>query len=236
MGPVGLVTGMSREDSLQGGVTVGRVRYGVSMSLDGYVAGERQSVAHPLGEGGERLHEWMRKLAVWREAAGLEGGELNSNTEVLEEGETEGAIIMGRNMFGGGTGPWSDDPPWIGWWGDDPPMHLPVFVLTHYPRPRLELKGNNSFTFVTDGIVSALEQARAVAGDRDVAIWGGGHTAAQYLSQGLIDEMDLHVVPELLGGGVRLFDLVDAARVRLEQVRVREGPGVVHLRYRVTAR
>ena len=215
---------------------MGRVLYGVSMSLDGYVAGPRQSVANPLGEGGDLLHEWMRKLAVWRQAAGLEGGEVNSNTDVVEEDEPEGAIIMGRSMFGGGPGPWSDDPPWTGWWGDDPPMHLPVFVLTHYPRPRLDLAGNNSFTFVTDGIESALAKARAVAGDRDVGIWGGGHTAAQYLSRGLVDEVDIHLVPVLMGGGVRLFDLVDPARVHLEQKRVREGPGVVHLRYGVTPR
>jgi dihydrofolate reductase len=211
---------------------VGRVLYDASMSLDGYVAGDQQSVVNPLGRGGERLHEWMMKLAAWREAAGLEGGEVNSDSGVLEEEDTEGAIIMGRNMFGGGPGPWRDDPPWTGWWGDDPPFHKPVFVLTHFPRPRLELKGGNTFTFVTDGIESALAQAREAAGDRDVGI-GGGHTAAQYLSRGLIDQVTISLVPVLLGGGVRLFDLVNAANVRLEQVRVREGAGVVHLTYRI---
>lgn len=211
---------------------MGKVLYDVSMSLDGYVAGPNQSREHPLGVGGELLHEWMRTLSVWRQAAGLEGGEVNPNSAVLEEAD-EAAVIMGRNMFGGGPGPWPTDPPWTGWWGDDPPFHCPVFVLTHHPRPPLQCHGGTTFTFVTDGIESALTQAREAARDGNIGI-GGGTTAAQYLSHGLIDEVTIHLVPLLLGSGVRLMDLVDRTAVRLEQIAVRDGPGVVHIRYRVT--
>jgi dihydrofolate reductase len=142
-----------------------------------------------------------------------------------------GAHLMGRNMFGGGPGPWGEDP-WDGWWGDEPPFHAPVFVLTHHAREPLEKKGT-TFTFVTDGIESALEQAREAAGEQDVAVAGGASVAQQYLRAGLLDELELHVVPILLGGGTRLFDNLGGEDVRLESTRVVEAPGVTHLAYRV---
>jgi len=141
-----------------------------------------------------------------------------------------GAIVMGRNMFGGGPGPWGEDP-WTGWWGEEPPFHVPVFVLTHHQREPLEMEGGTTFHFVTDGIESALEQASSAAGERDVNVAGGGEVARQYLAAGLIDEMWLHVVPILLGAGAPLFDETTAGAA-LEQVRVVEAPGVAHLRYR----
>jgi dihydrofolate reductase len=210
-----------------------RLRYSTSMSLDGFVAGPDQSREHPLGVGGERLHEWMRALAVWRRNAGREGGEENASTAVLEAGgENIGAIVMGRNMFGGGPGPWGDDP-WCGWWGDDPPFHMPVFVLTHHPREPLVLQGGTSFTFVCDGIAAALALARDASDGRDVAVSGGAGVAKQYLAAGLIDEIQIHLVPVLLGAGVRLFDTPPAAAITLEQVQVVDAPGVTHLTYRL---
>ena len=138
---------------------MGKVRYGASVSLDGYAAGADQSVDHPLGVHGELLHEWMRELAAWRKQAGLEGGIENESTEKIAPTGRTGALIMGRNMFGGGPGPWSEEQPWNGWWGDDPPFHLPVFVLTNHPRPPLHMAGGTSFTFVQEGIEAALELA-----------------------------------------------------------------------------
>jgi dihydrofolate reductase len=209
-----------------------RLRYTTSMSLDGFVAGTDQSREHPLGVGGEQLHVWMRALAAWRRNAGLEGGEVNASTAVFEAGgENVGALVMGRNMFGGGPGPWGDDP-WRGWWGEDPPFHLPVFVLTHHPREPLVLRGGTSFTFC-DGIAAALALARDAADGRDVAVSGGAGVAKQYLAAGLIDEIQIHLVPALLGAGVRLFDGPPASPAPLEQVLVVEAPGVTHLTYRV---
>ncbi|HEX5610288.1 MAG TPA: dihydrofolate reductase family protein [Solirubrobacterales bacterium] len=211
-----------------------RVRFQISVSLDGFVAGPNPSQADPLGEGGEALHEWVIKLAAWRKPHGREGGETNASSAVVEEGiENIGATIMGRKMFGGGPGPWGEDP-WEGWWGDDPPFRHPVFVLTHHAREPLAKEGGTSFTFVTDGIESALEQARAAAGEKDVAIAGGAEAAQQYLAAGLIDEMMLNVVPILLGGGTRLFDNLGDAAVGLEQIEVIEAPDVAHLRYRAS--
>jgi dihydrofolate reductase len=202
------------------------------MSLDGFVAGPNQSVEHPLGERGELLHAWMRELAVWQELAGVEGvGVENTSTSVLErEDDNVGAIIMGRNMFGGGPGPWPEDP-WNGWWGQDPPFHLPVFVLTRYPRTPLVMEGDTTFTFVTDGTDAALEQARAAAHGRDVALSGGGSTARQYLAAGDVDEVTIHLAPVLLGRGVRLFD-GESLPVQLVQTAVVAAPGVTHLTYR----
>ena len=210
-----------------------RLLYSVSMSLDGFVAGPDQSPENPLGVGGERLHDWMRELAVWRKGAGLEGGVTNGSTAVLERDDNEGAIIMGRNMFGGGTGPWGD-PAWGGWWGDDPPFHRPVFVLTHHARKPLECRGGTSFTFVTEGIAAAWDMAREAAHGRNVAISGGAGVARQYLAAGLIDQIEIHLVPTLLGRGVRLFDGPDLAALSIEQVRVIDAPGVTHVTYRVT--
>jgi len=212
---------------------VSRLRFQISVSLDGFVAGPNPSQEEPLGERGEELHEWVLKLAAWRKPHGREGGEVNASSAVFEESlQNVGATIMGRNMFGGGPGPWGDDP-WDGWWGDDPPFHHPVFVLTHHERERLDKQGANSFTFVTDGIESALEQAKAAAAGKDVALAGGAEVAQQYLVAGLIDELLLNVVPVLLGSGTRLFEnLGDVAKVGLGQVRVVDAPGVAHLIYR----
>ncbi len=167
-------------------------RFQMAVSLDGYVAGPNQSEQDPLGVGGMRLHEWVFDLEAWRKQMGLEGGEVNASTPVVEEAQANvGAVVMGRNMFGGGPGPWRHDPPWTGWWGDDPPYHVPVFVLTHHAREPLEMEGGTTFTFVTDGMGSALEQARAAAGDMDVLLGGGADVANQSLRAGLIDEFEL---------------------------------------------
>ena len=211
---------------------MGKLTLDISMSLDGYIAGPNQTLEEPLGEGGEGLHEWVFGLKSWRERHGLAGGETNVDSEVVEESiRNTGATVMGRRMFSGGEGPWQDDPNADAWWGDDPPFHHPVFVLTHHAREPLTKQGGTTFTFVTDGIQAALEQARAAAGDRDVAVAGGADVAQQYLKAGLLDELQLHLVPVLLGDGVRLLDLTGAPR-RLERTRVIESPtGVTHLRY-----
>jgi dihydrofolate reductase len=211
-----------------------RLRCHISISLDGFVAGPNQSEQNPLGEGGEGLHDWVVQLAAWREAHGRQGGEVNASTRITEESiENIGAAVMGRNMFGPiGGGPWGDGQ-WKGWWGDNPPYHYPVFVVTHHPRDPVEMEGATTFHFVTDGIESALEQARRAAGDKDVFLLGGGQIIRQYLAAGLLDELELHVVPVLLGGGSRIFDNLGEAGVQLEQVRAVEAPGVAHLKYRV---
>jgi dihydrofolate reductase len=202
----------------------------ISMSLDGFVAGPNQSVENPLGEGGMRLHEWVLGLDSWRAQQGLEGGERNADAEVGEEVvEGVGAYIMGRRMFGGGGGPW--DETWTGWWGEGPPYHTPVFVLTHHPRDPLPMQGGTTFVFVTDGIESALEQARGAAGDQDVAIAGGAGAVQQYLAAGLLDELYLHVVPIVLGAGERLLE--DVGDPTLEPVKVVASPAVTHVKYRV---
>jgi len=204
----------------------------ISVSLDGYVAGPNQSQEEPLGEGGEGLHDWVVALKAWREAAGMDGGEENANSPVVrDEYANVGAEIMGRGKFGPATrGPWGDEP-WQGWWGDDPPFRKPVFVLTHHEREPLTLT-DTTFTFVTDGIQSALRQAKEAAGDKDVFIGGGADTINQYLATGLVDEVELHVVPLVLGGGARLFDGVGPG-LSLELLRTVEAPGVTHLKYRV---
>lgn len=210
-----------------------KFRLNIAMSLDGFVAGPNQSVENPLGIGGERLHDWAVALAAWRKPHGLEGGEVNASTRVVEESlENVGAVLMGRNMFGGHPGPWGDDP-WNGWWGDNPPFHKPVFVLTHHPRPPLSMQGGTTFTFVTDGIESALQQATKAAGGRDVVLAGGANIAQQYLAGRLIDEVNISLVPILLRSGERLFENLGAAELQLEQIRAFEAPGVTHLRYRV---
>ncbi len=213
-----------------------RLRFQISISLDGFAAGPNQSEEHPLGEGGEALHDWVIALAAWRRPHGREGGEVNASTPVFEEmTDGVGATIMGRNMFGGGPGPWGEEP-WNGWWGDEPPFHTPVFVLTHHEREPLELKGGTTFHFVGDGIESALAQAKEAAGSKDVAIGGGADALQQYLAAGLVDRFWLNVVPVLLGAGTRLFDeRVAASGVAFEQVRAVEAPGVAHLEYRCAA-
>jgi dihydrofolate reductase len=209
-----------------------RLRFKISMSLDGFVAGPQQSVDNPLGIGGERLHEWVVRLAAWRSMVGLEGGEVNESTAVVEESVANiGATVMGRNMFGGHPGPWNPRSPWNGWWGDNPPFHHPVFVLTHHPRQPLTLEGGTTFTFVTDGIAAALEQARRAAAGKDVTLAGGASTAQQYLVAGLVDEMEINLAPTLLGGGERLFDGVGDDLRGLELVRAVATPRVTHLKF-----
>ena len=205
----------------------------ISMSLDGFVAGPSPTPEHPLGVGGEQLHEWALGLAGWRESHGESGGRTGQDDDIMRESVARnGAVIMGRNMFGPGPGPWGEEP-WQGWWGDDPPFHKPVFVLTHHERKPLQLS-DTTFTFVTDGPESALEQARVVAGEKDILVAGGGSAIQQYLRTGLLDELFLHVAPVLLGGGVRLFDNLDGAEMKLEPVEVLGSPVVTHLRYRLS--
>jgi dihydrofolate reductase len=214
---------------------VAKFRFQISISADGFIAGPNPSEDNPLGKGGEQLHEWAFKLAAWREPHGREGGEVNASTPVMEEAlDNVGATVMGRNMFGGGPGPWGEDP-WDGWWGNDPPFHAPVFVLTHHEREPLEKQGGTTFTFVTDGVESALEQAKRAAGGKDVSLGGGADVAQQYLVAGLIDELELNVAPVLLGGGTRLFDNLAGSDLALEQVRAIEAPGVTHIKYAVSA-
>jgi dihydrofolate reductase len=211
---------------------MGKVTFQISVSLDGFVAGPNQSAQNPIGEGGMDLHQWVFGLDAWRKTHGQEGGETNISSKVLDEAvENIGATVMGRNMFGPIRGPWDGDP-WNGWWGDDPPFHHPVFVLTHHAREPVAMDGGTTFTFVTDGIQSALEQAKAAAGpDKDVSVAGGASAIQQFLNAGLVDDFELHVVPLLLGDGERLLDGVD---VNLERTRVLESPsGVTHLKFRV---
>lgn len=200
-----------------------RVQLDITMSLDGFVAGPNDGPELPLGAGGERLHEWVYPLASWREPHGLEGGETNSSSEVLDESlQAAGAIVVGKRMFDNAGG-----------WGDNPPFHMPVFVLTHTAREALAKDGGTTFTFVTEGVKSAVEQAKAAAGDKNVSVGGGASTAQQCLRAGLLDELQIHVAPLLLGGGVRLFDDLGGEGIELEVTRVIESPGVTHLRYRV---
>lgn len=209
-----------------------RLRVHISVSLDGYVAGPRQSEQQPLGAGGEALHEWAIELQAFREPHGMAGGIVNASTPILaEELANVGAEIMGRGKFGPPRGgPWGADP-WRGWWGDSPPFHKPVFVLTHHEREPLTLS-DTTFSFVTGGIGSALEQARRAAGGKDVTVGGGADVINQYLAAGLVDEIELHVVPVLLGDGARLFERVGYG-LRLELLRAAEAPGVLHLKYRI---
>ena len=196
----------------------------MSISLDGFVAGPDQSMDDPLGKRGQELHGWHIGDPRATEA---------DETAAQWLLRPRGAYVMGRNMFGPvGGGPWGDEQ-WTGWWGDNPPYHYPVFIVTHYSRDPVEMEGGTTFHYVTDGIESALGQAKRAAGGKDVMLWGGGQVAQQYLAAGLLDELELHVVPVLLGGGSRLLDNLGDADVRLEQVRAVEAPGVTHLKYRI---
>jgi dihydrofolate reductase len=209
-----------------------KLRFKIAMSLDGFVAGPNQSVQNPLGIGGGRLHEWAFQLAEFRALHGLEGGEVNESSPVVEQSLANiGATVMGRNMFGGHPGPWDAKNPWNGWWGVNPPFHHSVFVLTHHARAPLELEGGTSFTFVTTGIEAALEQARQAAGGKDVSLAGGAHAAQQYLAAGLVDEMEINLAPTLLGRGERLFDGVGDDLHGLELVRTVAAPKVTHLKF-----
>jgi dihydrofolate reductase len=213
---------------------VGKVFADISMSLDGFVAGPDPSMEDPLGKGGERLHDWALNLESFKRIHGQEGGERGTDSDVLAERfEHTGATIMGRRMFSGGFGfgPWEDDPNPDGWWGDEPPFRVKVFVLTHHPREKVEMRGGTSFIFVTDGFESALEQARAAAEDQNVSVAGGAETIQEALALGCLDEIEVHVVPLLLGGGTRLFG--EGKLKQLEPTRVIDSPTVTHVRYRV---
>ena len=214
-----------------------QVKLDISMSLDGYVAGPNPTLELPLGKGGMGLHEWVFGLESFRSRHGGEGGEGGPDDAVVAEGlRTQGAVIMGRKMFSGGSGPWESDPNAGGWWGDEPPFEVPVFILTHHAREQVVTGAKTSFNFVTGGIEEALAQAQAVAGNRDVLIAGGGDVAQQYLRAGLLDEIQIHLVPIFLGSGVRLFDGIAPDTVALEAERVvAASPGVTHLRFRVAA-
>ena len=208
-----------------------KVRFTITMSVDGYVAGPEQSAEDPLGKGGLTLHEWFFPTRSFREMTGADGGDTGVDDQHVRAWNANiGAHIMGRNMFGPIRGDWGDDS-WRGWWGDEPPYHAPVFVLTHHARAPLEMDGGTTFHFVTDGIEAALERAAGAAGDKDVAIAGGASTAQQYLRAGLVDEMELHVVPVVLGGGERLFANLDGGPSGFECVELVSSPAVAHYRY-----
>jgi dihydrofolate reductase len=210
---------------------MGKVFCDLSMSLDGYVAGPDQTLEEPLGRGGERLHEWAFRLKIFRETHGMSGGETGPDDDVAREWlDGSGAVVMGRRMFSGGDGPWEQDPNAAGWWGDEPPFHAPVFIVTHHPREPVTKEGGTSYTFVTDGIEAAVAQAHAAAGDKNVQVGGGGSVVQQVLKAGLLDELNVHLIPVLLGaGGVRLLDGLDPTELELK--RVVESPDVTHLRY-----
>jgi dihydrofolate reductase len=209
---------------------MGKVRGQISISLDGFVAGRNQSLENPIGEGGMRLHDWVFATSSWRRQQGQDGGVGGADSDVADEVmQGVGAYIMGRKMFGGGSGPWDEE--WKGWWGDEPPYHTPVFVLTHHPRAPLAMLGGTTFTFVTDGIASALEQARVAAADQDVSIAGGASAIRQYLAAGSLDELYLHIVPVILGAGERLFE--DVGDPILEPIEVVASTAVTHIKYRI---
>jgi dihydrofolate reductase len=191
----------------------------LGISLDGFIAGPDQSREDPLGIGGERLHTWMFN-------------EPEANADVIAAITAPGAFIMGRNMFCPIRGAWSGE--WNGWWGEDPPYHAPVFVLTHYPREPVVMQGGTTFTFVTDGIQSAMSQALAATTNGDIAIAGGASTVRQFLGAGLIDELRLHIAPVLLGAGERLFDGMTDLAADPVAVSGNSGPdGVTHITYRI---
>jgi dihydrofolate reductase len=215
---------MAPDDDLERRCVMGIVTAHMSMSLDGFIAGPNAGVGNPLGDGGARIQQWMFNLASFREIQGLTGGQTNKDDEELRERfAPTGAVVMGRRMFDEGEEPW----------GDNPPFHMPVFVITHESRDRLVKEGGTMFTFVTDGIESALEQAKAAAGDKNVNIAGGAATVQQFIKAGLLDELEIHLAPILFGEGIRLFEQMGPERVELENIRVVASPQVTHLRYRV---
>ncbi len=201
-----------------------------AITLDGFSAGPNQSLEHPLGVNGPEMMGWFFPTRVFTAMHGNgSGGETGTDNRIAEQGfEGIGAWILGRNMFGPVRGPWPDEN-WKGWWGDEPPYHTPVFVLTHHPRPPLQMAGGTEFRFVTDGIHSALEQAFAAAGGRDVRVGGGVATVRQYLRERLIDEMHLAVRPVLLGAGERLFDGIDLRALGYECAETVHGERAMHV-------
>jgi dihydrofolate reductase len=227
--------GRPRHTTTDPEATMAKLKFSITMSLDGYVAGPRQSLENPLGEGGVGLHEWAFATRSFRSAHGQEGGETGVDNDLAMAWSTNiGATIMGRNMFGPVRGSWGDEA-WTGWWGDDPPFHTPVFVLTHHSREPLEMQGGTTFHFVTDGIEAALERAMETANGQDVAIGGGADVAQQYLRARLIDEMQVHVVPVLLGSGSRLFENLDGGLSAYTCVSLVSSPAAAHYTYVTTA-
>jgi dihydrofolate reductase len=206
----------------------------IAVSLDGYMAGPNQSEENPLGEGGEGLHEWIFKLASFRSEHGMgDGGDTGVSDDVVRETRQNiGAVVMGRNMFGPVRGAWPDED-WKGWWGEDPPFHCPVYVLTHHQRDPFELENGNTFHFVTEGLEKAMTEAREAADDQDVSIGGGASTLQQAIAAGYLDEVVVHQVPILLGGGERLFDHLAAGAAKVELTDVVEGAEALHLTYRL---
>jgi dihydrofolate reductase len=212
---------------------MGKVVAEITVSLDGFAAGPNPTLEEPLGQGGDKLHEWAYPLKSFREPHGLPGGETGPDDDLLAESvRATGAVVMGRRMFSGGAGPWEDDANANGWWGDEPPFHKPVFVLTHHARKPLVLEGT-TFTFVTDGLGSAIDDARAAAAEQDVLVAGGAETIDQGINARLVDELQLHIAPVLLGSGTSLFDGVTPQLPRFEVAQVLESPLVTHIRYRV---
>src|SRR6185503_14306458 len=200
-----------------------------AVSLDGFAAGPSQSQQHPLGVRGEELMEWFFPTRVFQKMYGAGDGEAGVDNAVAEQGfEGLGAWILGRNMFGPVRGPWPDES-WKGWWGEEPPYHTPVFVLTHHPRAPLRMKGGTEFRFVTDGIRSALDQAKEAAAGRDVRIGGGVSTVRQYLREGLIDELHLAMRPVLLGAGENLLAGIDARALGYECAKHVAGERAMHV-------
>jgi dihydrofolate reductase len=203
---------------------MGKVSADMTVSLDGFIAGPGARPGNPLGDTGARVHDWMKAATAWRERAGFAGGTTNRDSEVVNEWfRSYGAVVMGRNMFDTGEVPW----------GDNPPFRAPVFVLTNRARDRLVREGGTTFTFVTDEIESALEQARDVAADKNVDIAGGADVLQQFIKAGLLDELQIHFAPVLLADGIRLFDQLGPDDLELEPTRVIASPRVTHVRYRV---
>ena len=199
------------------------------VSLDGYGAGREQSLAAPLGRGGEQLHAWAWPTRTFRAVHGESGGSTGGDDDFAAASFANvGAWILGRNMLGPVRGPWPDDR-WKGWWGDEPPYHVPVFVLTHHARAPLAMAGGTTFYFVTDGIEAALERARAAAAGGDVRIGGGVATVRQYLLAGLVDEMHLALTPALLGGGEALFAGIDLTALGFAVVRHAATENALHV-------
>lgn len=202
---------------------------GFTLSIDGYGAGPDQSLANPLGVGGVELHKWMTPTRTFKEVHGSEGGTRGVDDDFTRRGfEDVGAWILGRNMFGPVRGPWPDES-WRGWWGENPPYHVPVFVLTHHPRPPLEMEGGTVFHFVTDGAEAALQRAREAAGDKDVRIGGGAATIRQYLRAGGIDEMHIAIAPVLLGRGESLLEAIDLPALGFEVIEHVPGQAATHV-------
>ncbi len=206
-----------------------------AISLDGYGAGPNQSVDNPLGEGGERLHEWVFETRFGRQMMGQEGGVEGVDNDFLVRGfEGIGAWIMGRNMFGPIRGPWGDDD-WKGWWGDNPPYHCSVFVLTHHVRPPITMEGGTVFHFVDDDLATVRARALDAADGGDVRLGGGASTIQQFMRAGLVDDVHVAIAPVLLGGGERFFDYVEGVADAYDSVEFVASPAVVHARFTLKA-